>query len=133
METTVPSHATVEAQVNAPRQTTLWNEEGRAIQVLESEADYWLAHGFARQSVDPNALLRELQLTLKSAEKAVDAWVKDVLEHKEIDPHHEAALATAEMAMRDAGAVWTRLHQGLLTGYPMKQGEHVEEGGHDAG
>lgn len=122
-ESTIQHDARIEAEVNAPPLVMLFDQSGRAIQVAEADADYWLAHGFQRQRFDIAAAAEELPHLFTSAAQAWAEYVAGVLADGVIDPADTAQRATAIQAFEDLTQAVGRVERAIAATMPVREGE----------
>lgn len=121
MDESIEHAAEVEAAVNQPS-VTLYDDAGRAINVLAGDEAHWLAHGFSRETVDLDAALAELPVLARTVEEAYRTVIAEARAAGGLRSREQAAFALRAATDELAGCLH-RLNRGIFLAFPVVQEE----------
>lgn len=126
IENTPNNTSTVTAEVNAPKQVTLFSPEGITIQALEKDVQKLLRKGFSLYSFDPLEFINELKVQVNNLPSYIATLEADIACAKEIDTSADSSLKIFEVALNGLLQSFDKLETAIHATLPVKQAETVE-------
>lgn len=113
----IPNVTGFEAEINAPEMVTLYNREGKPLQIEAKDLAYWLSQGFTLKSLELGPLLSEVTALAQALAAPWAAYVKACQDAGHLD---SKAQEVAEHALQLTNQACLDLHLAIHATYAPK-------------
>lgn len=86
--------------MGAPVRMTLWDRNGKQVEVLSTDVAYWMANGFSQAPVDPETALGEAMSAHKALGEAVELYARGCISDGAVDHGDESAHVAMQVAAK---------------------------------